>query len=232
MQASGKSPDFAAIIAALRDDWQSYADANKAAAMQAYMKHHFNFLGIATPQRRNLSKPYIADSKYYNVTQLLQFAELLWQTPEREFHYLAIDLLAANQRRLSIKELPGLLTLLQTNSWWDSVDGLISVIDKIALRSPAAEVESLMDACLVHPDFWLRRLAMLHQKSWKQATNQARLFRYALKLAPESEFFIRKAIGWALREYAKTAPQAVESFLHQHGAELSPLSRREAGKHL
>jgi len=89
-----------------------------------------------------------------------------------------------------------------------------------------------MDDCLVHPPLWVRRIAMLHQLGWKSQTDQERLFRYALALSGETDFFIRKAIGWALRDHARTQPEAVRRFLAQHANEFSGLTRREAGKHL
>jgi 3-methyladenine DNA glycosylase AlkD len=89
-----------------------------------------------------------------------------------------------------------------------------------------------MDECLVHPDLWVRRVAMLHQLGWREQTDQERLFSYALTLAPEKDFFIRKAIGWALRDHARTRPDAVRAFLAQHADRLSGLTVREAGKHL
>ena len=89
-----------------------------------------------------------------------------------------------------------------------------------------------MDDCLVHPSLWVRRIATLHQLGWKAQTDQERLFRYALALAPETDFFIRKAIGWALRDHARTQPEAVRQFLALHAEKFSGLTRREAGKHL
>ena len=89
-----------------------------------------------------------------------------------------------------------------------------------------------MDAWLVHPHLWVRRVAMLHQLGWREQTDPERLLRYALALAPEKDFFIRKAIGWALRDHARTRPDAVRTFLLQHAERLSGLTRREAGKHL
>ncbi|MBY0446315.1 MAG: DNA alkylation repair protein, partial [Burkholderiales bacterium] len=82
------------------------------------------------------------------------------------------------------------------------------------------------------PDFWIRRIAMLHQLGWKSETDLTRFPNYAKQLAPETEFFIRKSIGWALREYAWHDPAAIRVFLAEMGDQLSPLSRREAGKHL
>lgn len=89
-----------------------------------------------------------------------------------------------------------------------------------------------MDDCLAHTHLWVRRVAMLHQLGWKAHTDQHRLFRYALALASEKDFFIRKAIGWALRDHARHQPDAVRAFLAQHAQHLSDLTRREAGKHL
>jgi 3-methyladenine DNA glycosylase AlkD len=89
-----------------------------------------------------------------------------------------------------------------------------------------------MDACLRHPSMWVRRVAMLHQLGWRAQVDEARLLHYALTLANESDFFIRKAIGWALRDHARTRPEAVRAFLAQHADRLSGLTRREAGKHM
>lgn len=216
----------------LQTTWRHFADPSKAEAMQAYMKHQFVFLGIATPQRRSLSLALFIASRTVTIEKLFDYARQLFDLPEREYQYLAIDLLAHNQSRLRPDDLHALLDLVQVRSWWDSVDGLISVIDKLLLTAPADWVENQMYHCLSHENKWLRRVAMLHQKSWKNATVEARLFRYALQLAPDTDFFIRKAIGWSLREYAKTSPYAVKQFLRSNSAVLSALSYREAAKHL
>ena len=99
-------------------------------------------------------------------------------------------------------------------------------------RTGQADAQRPMDDWLGHTSLWVRRVAMLHQLGWKVQTDQARLFRYALALAPETDFFIRKAIGWALRDHARTQPEAVRTFLADHAHVLSGLTRREAGKHL
>jgi 3-methyladenine DNA glycosylase AlkD len=154
--------------------------------------------------------------------------------PEREFQYAAVDLLAKHHRQLKLASLPSLLQLVQRHAWWDTVDGLAGVVGDILLRARTRqpEVQRQMDDWLGHPSLWVRRVAMLHQLGWKAQTDQARLFRYALALAPETEFFIRKAIGWALRDHARTQPEAVRTFLADHAQVLSGLTRREAGKHL
>ena len=151
--------------------------------------------------------------------------------PEREYQYVAIDLLAKYEKKLSTEHLPALLALVQQKSWWDSVDGLAGVVGDVVRREPELG-QAQMDEALHHPNLWVRRVAMLHQLGWRAQVDAQRLFAYALHLAPEKDFFIRKAIGWALRDYARHDPQAVRGFLDAQGEKLSLLSVREAAKHL
>lgn len=224
--------DILAWRAAVESVLRAQADASQAVPMKAYMLAQFEFLGIRAGPRREALK---ALPKFSGTgDELLALAHALWQCPEREFRYAAIDLLAKHHKRLDMSALPRLLQLVQTDSWWDTVDGLAGVVGDVVLRAKAsqADVQHHMDACLGHAHLWVRRVAMLHQLGWRDQTDQARLFRYALTLAPEKDFFIRKAIGWALRDHARTEPGAVRDFLAQHEAQLSGLTRREAGKHL
>lgn len=220
------------IEAALR----AQADPQQAVPMKAYMLDQFAFLGIrAGPRRAAVKQALQGLPKWVGTAdELLALAHALWQLPEREFRYTAIDLLAQHHKRLDVTALPRILQLVQTDSWWDTVDGLAGVVGDILLRAKASQpdVQQHMDACLLHHHLWVRRVAMLHQLGWREQTDQARLFRYALTLAPETDFFIRKAIGWALRDHARTRPDAVREFLAQHTDRLSGLTRREAGKHL
>jgi 3-methyladenine DNA glycosylase AlkD len=216
------------IEAALR----ALADAKEAGPMKAYMLGQFEFLGVRAGPRRDALKGLMKFSD--SADELLALAEALWRLPEREFRYVAVDLLAKHHKRLDTSALPRILQLVQTGSWWDTVDGLAGVVGDIWLRAKATQtdVQKRMDECLVHPDLWVRRVAMLHQLGWREQTDEHRLFRYALTLAPEKDFFIRKAIGWALRDHARTRPDAVRVFLVQHADRLSGLTLREAGKHL
>lgn len=206
-----------------------------AQAMRAYMKDHFPFLGIAAPLRRAICRPLLQELGRPDAATCLALANELWAQDEREFHYLALDLLARHVRRLSHAEIPALLHLVQQKSWWDSVDGLAGIIGDILLREKKQglpDVHALMDEALASDDFWLRRIALLHQLGWRDALDWPRLSGYCLQLAAEKEFFIRKAIGWALRDYARHAPATVSAFLQQHQDKLSSLSCREAAKHL
>jgi len=210
------------------------ASAERRDPMQAYMKGRFTFLGVQTPQRRAATMPLIRAQRAPEAAWLLDTASALWQCAAREYQYVAVDLLARHHRQLCLAQVPPLLALARDKAWWDSVDGLAGVIGDVlrAACRDAATAQTVMDAALTHQDFWVRRIAMLHQLGWRADTDAERLFDYARRLAPEPEFFIRKAIGWALRDYARQDPAAVRGFVAQMGDALSPLSRREAIKHI
>lgn len=232
-QAAAVPAEPVALLSQIETALRPLADPAQAVPMRAYMLDQFAFLGIrATPRRQALRG--LPRLSAWTADALLSLAEALWDLPEREFQYVAVDLLAKYHRQLGVDSLPRLLRLVQRHPWWDTVDGLAGVVGDILLRARPgqADVQRQMDACLGHPSLWVRRVAMLHQLGWRAQTDQARLFRYALALAPETEFFIRKAIGWALRDHARTQPDAVRAFLTVHAAVLSGLTRREAGKHL
>jgi len=208
------------------------ADPQRAPAMRAYMRGQFAFFGIPTPARRQAVAALIRPRQ--PAGELLANARALWAMPERECQYVAVDLLARQHRTLGMDDMPAILDLVQDKSWWDSVDGLAGVVgDVVRLAHIAdASAQQVMDAALRHDNLWVRRVAMLHQFGWRGDTDRERLFGYALALAGEADFFIRKAIGWALRDFARHDPPAVVDFLNGAGRGLSLLSRREAGKHL
>ena len=226
-------PKVLALLAQIEGALRALADAQQAQPMRAYMQDQFAFLGIhATPRRQALRA--LPGLKDWTAPALLALAEALWALPEREFQYAAVDLLAKYHRQLDLQSLPSLIALVQRKSWWDSVDALAGVVGDILLqaRQQGHDGQHTMDSCLGHSNLWVRRVAMLHQLGWKEQTDESRLLTYALRLASEPDFFIRKAIGWALRDYARTRPEAIRAFLAQHGQVFSGLTRREAGKHL
>lgn len=215
------------LIAELRLALAPLAQPARAPAMRAYMRGQFDFLGIATPARRQGARALLLRLKGSGADILLAHAAALWQLPEREYQYVALDLLTMHWKELGRENLPALLALARQKPWWDSVDAMAGVVGKV-LRPR----HDGMDQALRHPDLWLRRIAMLHQLGWRGQTDSARLFEYALALCGEREFFIQKAIGWALRDYARHAPEAVQDFLQRQRGRLAPLSLREAAKHL
>jgi 3-methyladenine DNA glycosylase AlkD len=204
-------------------------DAKRAADMRAYMRGRFEYLGMAAPIRRAAVAPLIRAFKLAGAQELRNAADGLWKMREREYQYVAVDLLARYQAVLSLDDLPWLLDLVQEKSWWDSVDALLKAIGPIVRRS-GAKGKRAMDAAVRSENFWVRRIAMLHQLGLRDETDTDRLFRYAELLAPEKEFFIRKAIGWALRDYAWHDWCAVEKFLDSRRGRFSGLTVREASK--
>jgi 3-methyladenine DNA glycosylase AlkD len=220
---------YAQVDAALRP----LADAQQAVPMRAYMLDQFAFLGIRAAPRRQALRG-LPRLNTWTAHDLLALADKLWASPEREFQYVAVDLLSKHHRQMGMDSVAHLLELVQRKSWWDTVDALAGVVGDIVLRARAtdAHAQRAMDDCLVHPSLWVRRIAMLHQLGWRAQTDQERLLRYALALSGETDFFIRKAIGWALRDHARSQPEAVRRFLAQHENQFSGLTRREAGKHL
>ena len=227
------TPTVAALYTQVDAALRPLADAQQALPMRAYMLDQFAFLVIRAAPRRQALRG-LPRLNTWTAHDLLALADKLWAAPEREFQYVAVDLLSKYHRQLGMDSVALLLELVQRKSWWDTVDALAGVVGDIVLRARAtdAHAQRAMDECLVHPHLWVRRIAMLHQLGWKAQTDQERLFRYALALSGETDFFIRKAIGWALRDHARSQPEAVRRFLENHANQFSGLTRREAGKHL
>lgn len=221
------------LHAGLKIALEAAAEPGRAAPMQAYMRDQFVFLGVAAPQRRLAARDLLAGLKGVGADALLEHAQRLWQQPQREYQHVALDMLALHRRQLGVEHLPALLGLARQRAWWDSVDGMASIVGEVlrAEQQRGGDGHAHMDGALRHADFWLRRIAMLHQLGWRADTDAGWLFGAALALAPEDEFFIRKAIGWALRDYARHAPAEVLAFATEHRQQLSALTRREALKH-
>ncbi|SHK21676.1 DNA alkylation repair protein [Paraburkholderia terricola] len=211
-----------------------HADAQRSLAMRACMRNQFAFIGVPAPLRRQAVSPVFKRLPADNAGHLLACANVLWSMPQREYQYVATDLLARKWQALGIADIAHLLAIAQRNAWWDSIDPLAGVVGDVlkAARAQTPQAQAAMDAALEHEFLWVRRIAMLHQLGWREHTDEARLFGYARSLASESDFFIRKAIGWALRDYARHAPEAVSGFLSASRDLISPLTVREASKHL
>ncbi|WP_240633383.1 DNA alkylation repair protein [Paenibacillus montanisoli] len=198
--------------------------------MEAYMRHLFPFLGIRTPERNALVKQFMKEHGVPAGEELEAIVRELWALPEREFHYSAMMLLEKRKKDASAAQIELLEELITTHSWWDTVDLLAShLVGNVFTRYPEL-VPVYAEKWISSDNMWLRRTAILFQLGYKQRTDTELLFSLIRRAAHEPEFFIRKAIGWALREYAKTDAEAVQKFVA--ATELSPLSMREALKHV
>lgn len=223
----------AKLITEIENRLYPLANQDRAIAMSAYLLNQFEFLGLPAPIRRAAVKDLIK-SRFDHVNELLLVATMLWSKKEREFRYIAVDLLKQHATMLSSENLSDLRDLLLRDSWWETVDGLSNVISSVLLAEHQRQVpvSCVMDEWLTHTDHWVRRAAMLHQLGWRMETNSIRLTQYALTLADEKEFFIRKAIGWALRDYARWNSDFIRQFVIEHEDVLSKLTMREASKYL
>ncbi|MEU1368405.1 DNA alkylation repair protein [Streptomyces sp. NPDC005803] len=207
------------------------ADPVRARSAAAYMKHVAPFLGIPTPRRRALSRSVLEGAARPGEADCAAIALRCWALPEREYHYFAADYLRRHVARCSSGFVPVLRHLVTTVPWWDTVDTLAAhVAGPLVAADP--ELRHTMDEWIEDDDLWIVRTALLHQLRFKEATDARRLFAYCLRRADHPDFFIRKAIGWCLREYAKTDPQAVRDFVDDARGRLAPLSVREATRHL
>lgn len=204
------------------------AEKSTAKPMSAYMRHRFPFLGIKTPQRRNLAKNLSLEIPDF--ASLRNLVELCFQAEAREAHYVGLDILEKNSKLWTAEVFELFEKLIQTHSWWDSIDRISSPLVWKALgRFP--DQLYWVDRWSTESDFWLQRTALLYQRTAKEKTDKVRLARYIEQTMENPEFFLRKAIGWALRQYGYTDPQWVREFVTAHPT-LSALSVREATRAL
>jgi 3-methyladenine DNA glycosylase AlkD len=221
------------FIDQIEHNLKSVANSNIAAAKAQYMKNLFPFLGISFATRRDIVKDAMQNISNLDITLILDSIKILWNKEHREYQYVALDILKACIKKCELEHINFLLELVKQKSWWDSVDELAKIINKIIYNNikEIEQCQKLTDEAIMHPNLWIRRVAILHQLGWKNETNTELLFHYILLTAHEKDFFIRKAIGWALRDYAKHNRQAVYEFADANKKILSGLSYREATKH-
>ncbi|WP_307311715.1 DNA alkylation repair protein [Neobacillus driksii] len=200
-----------------------------AGPMEKYMKDHFPFLGIKSPLRKELEKQFFKETEIFKVPFNSDFVTGLWEKDEREYHYTAITYIGKFIKKLPKDVISFLERLITTKSWWDSVDSIAPLVGELARKYPEI-IEENIDGWAVDDNLWLRRSAILFQLKYKQQTNEDLLYDYIGKNADSKEFFIQKAIGWALREYSKTNPVSVKVFIE--GNKLAPLSVREGSKYV
>ncbi|MET8149059.1 DNA alkylation repair protein [Actinoplanes sp. NPDC049668] len=206
-------------------------DPERAVGTAAYMRNQFAFLGLPTPALRALARHVLAGLPAPTEADLRAVALACWELEEREYQYFACDLLRSHVAVPGPDFLDTAQRLITTKSWWDTIDPLATrFVGGLVRRHP--ELGARMDAWSAEENKWLVRTAILHQLHYGAETDTDRLFGYCTRQAGHPDFFVRKAIGWALRHYARTDPDAVRRYLARHRDALSPLSVREAAKHL
>lgn len=198
-----------------------------ATSMQAYMKDNFPFLGIKTKERRAVLKNLWKKHQQEIKNNFRAIAWDLFNKKEREFHYCGVEILIKEAKNKYIKEDSQLIEkLIKTNSWWDSVDFLAKYVLGNYLRQFPEETLSLIERFSNTNNMWLNRSAILFQLDYKAKTNFELLITECEKHKESKEFFIQKAIGWALREYGAYNPNGVLHYVEN--TNLKPLSKKEA----
>lgn len=198
--------------------------------MKDYLRGQYDFFGIKSPERRQLTSEYVSAVGLPESECLQQVVAQLWREPKREMQHTAMELLFRREKELTLDDLPLLEKMVTTKSWWDTVDFIsYKLVGRLLARHPEPEptvARRMSDS----GNLWLIRVSILFQLLRKEKTDEKLLTEMILRHEDHPDFFIRKAIGWALRDYAKTAPAWVRSFVKKNN--LSPLSAREALKNL
>jgi 3-methyladenine DNA glycosylase AlkD len=239
-----------AMIAELRSRWSAETrnrSEQQLVKMKQYMRNQFGMYGLMAPARQAIERDVFKVHKMRNVNELVDVVDAMWRNDEREFQQAAIALMrckdyahwmtaADSSSDDSGAHVDAILALIRrcvaTKSWWDTVDFLSTSLLGALVRRHRALLDTAVDKWIDDDDMWVRRSALLCQLKWKSDTDERRLFRYVRQRCHENEFFIRKASGWALREYSKTAPDAVRAFVRDNDTQLSTLTKIEALKYI
>jgi 3-methyladenine DNA glycosylase AlkD len=220
------------VLAAIREALQDAADPARGAGAHAYMKSAIPFLGVRVPEVRRLTVAAAATHPFDSLDQLRATVLELWRgATVREERYAAIDLTGLRMASRDLQMLPLYEEIIRTGAWWDFVDGVAPRIG-VLLKAHRPAITAVLRGWGRDGDFWIRRASITAQLKAKADTDRDLLREVIEANLADREFFIRKAIGWALREFGKTDPEWVRAFVAEHGGGLSPLSSREAVRNL
>jgi 3-methyladenine DNA glycosylase AlkD len=217
-------------VTALKTMFEQNANPSQAAPMKKYMRDQFEYLGIKSPQFKELMKDFLATNGLPPVDELDNIVRDLWSLPEREFQYIATSLLGRCEKQLPAGFIKTIEYMIVTKSWWDTVDTISGGALGVHFKRFPDVKEKYLARWRKSDNFWLRRACILFQLNYKKETDFDLLCEIIRENLDSKEFFINKAIGWALRQYARVDPKAVKKFVKS--TPLHPLSRREAMKHL
>ncbi len=215
-------------ILPLSTQFTLYQNKERAVAAKAYMRNQFEYFGMEAACWRQIVKAHLKNTPPPDYNRLVAIVQELWQLPQREYQYAAVEIIAA-QKKLWQKDIIELVEYcIVYKSWWDTVDHIASELTGIYFKLFPGQVESVTGRWNKSSNIWLQRSSIMFQKFYKKETDTSLLAAYILNLAESGEFFVQKAIGWALREYSKTNPAWVKKFVSTN--KLASLSSREALK--
>jgi 3-methyladenine DNA glycosylase AlkD len=219
------------LLERLENLFEAARNPTRAQGTAKYMRNQFVYYGISAHTLRSIAREALEDRSAPDEAGLREVALACWERDEREWQYFACSYIRRHVRHASPAFLATAEQLITTKSWWDTVDTLAAhTVGPLVAANP--ELTATIDDWIDSDDFWGARSAILHQLTYKDDTDADKLFDYCLRRSADKEFFIRKAIGWALREYSKTDPCAVAGFVLRNDERLSGLSKREALKRI
>lgn len=204
-------------------------DKENAVVMSKYMKNLFSFYGLATPKRRKVYADLLKSEKKNKVIDW-DFLDQCYEDNHREFQYLVYDYLLAMKRFVSYEDIQKIKKYVLTKSWWDTIDFLCKVIGFVGLKDE--RVKDLMIEWSKNENIWIKRTAIEHQLCLKNNTDTELLEQIIVNNLGSNEFFVNKAIGWALRDYSKTNPKWVKDFIDKYKDKMDNLSIKEASKYI
>lgn len=214
----------------IKTTFSQNSNSENAFYMKKYMKNKFDYYGIKSPLRKEISKQYLKKENLPPINEFEKVIKELWNEPQRELQYFAMELLFKYSKQLEQEQYLIFEHLLTNKSWWDTIDYIAANLVGNHFKKYPHLTSTVGKRWIESDNMWLNRTAILFQLKYKQATDEKLLSEYILIHASSKEFFIRKAIGWALREYSKTNSQSVIMFVHKYDKVLSGLSKREALK--
>ena len=213
----------------LYEEMIRHKNEEQAQKMSKYMLNKFEYIGIKTPERREIFKIFFKE--YKNEEKIdWEFVNKCWENKYREFQYVAADYLKNMKDKLTIDDISEFKRLILEKSWWDTIDNLDMTIGALALKD--SNVNKILLEWSLDENIWLRRIAIDHQLLRKEKTNTELLEKILKNNLGQTEFFINKAIGWALRDYSKTNPKWVKNFIEKNKEKMAKLSIKEASKYL
>jgi len=212
----------------LIEKFEALRDTGDAAAMKSYMKGQFDYYGIKTPVRRDILGNHIRTYKLPANREFTAVIREAWEWKERELQYCAVEIFYKYLRKNDEVFIDLIEYMVLHKSWWDTVDGIASWLIGTTFKRHPDLIVPCTRKWMDSGNIWLQRSCLLFQLKYRDATDTGLLFGFINELAGDKSFWIRKAIGWVLREYSKTDPETVIGFVNSH--QLSNLSRKEALK--
>lgn len=213
----------------LYEEMIQHKNKEQAQRMSKYMLNKSEYIGIKTPERREIFKNFFKE--YKNEEKIdWEFVNKCWEDKYREFQFVGADYLKNMKDKLTIDDIPKLKQLILKKSWWDTIDNLDMTIGALALKD--SNMNKILLEWSLDENIWLRRIAIDHQLLRKEKTDIELLEKILKNNLGQTEFFINKAIGWVLRDYSKTNPEWVKNFIEENKEKMAKLSIKEASKYL